>query len=165
MNNKDPQTKAELLQLVQNGRIQLTTLINQIPKERMEEKGVESDWSIKDILAHITAWETKMSTSFAHILVSNDPPEWPTTPKAVDDLNAKFYADNRDKSLTQVLAEFETSYPNAVAATEALSADDLFNPDRFAWREGNPLWWTVAGNTFGHYTDHIPNIQTWLNNK
>ena len=162
MEKKEPKNKEELLQFVEDGRIELVALINSIPKERLEEKGVETNWSVKDILAHMTAWETKMSNAFGEVLISDDPPDWPITHQAVDELNAKFYEENKDKSLSQVLAEFEASYPKAVAAINALSEDDLFNPDRFYWRQGLPLWGTAAGNTFGHYADHVPNIQEWL---
>jgi hypothetical protein len=142
--------------------MQLVTLIDQSPQERMEEKGVETDWSIKDILAHITSWETKMVEVMIAMQTSDEMPDWPTTDEAVDTLNAHFHVNNQDKPLAQVLAEFEASYPQAIAATEATSETDLFNPARFAWRKGRPLWWMVAGNTFGHYSDHIPNIEAWL---
>lgn len=162
MTMKEPQTKAELLQYVHDGRVDFLNLINQIPKNRLLEKGVESDWSIKDILAHITAWEVKMSEAFAEIQAGGAPHSWPETDADVDALNAEFYAGNKDKPLAQVLSEFEDAFPQAVAATEALSEEDLFDPDRFAWRKERPLWWMVAGNTYGHYGDHVPNIQAWL---
>jgi hypothetical protein len=158
----EPTTKADLLQMVENGRAEFMALINQIPQERMLETGVESNWSVKDILAHIAAWELKMSQVFAELQQSDAPPDWPTTDEAVDALNANFYETNRDKPLAQVIADFDAAYPQALAATKAMSEGDLFDPRRFAWREGRPLWWMVAGNTFGHYGDHIPNIETWL---
>lgn len=165
MEKKNPENKTELLQFVEDGRHDFIDLINSIPKERLEEKGVETNWSVKDILAHITAWETKMSNAFTEILHSDEPPDWPTTLQAVDQLNANFYDENKDKPLTQVLVEFEESYPKAITAIKALSEDDLFDPDRFYWRQGRALWETAAGNTFGHYMDHIPNIQAWLNQR
>lgn len=159
---KEPTAKAELLQFVRNGRVQLTTLISQIPADRMLETGIESDWSIKDILAHIAAWETKMSQVFAEIRTNEAPSDWPTTDEAVNALNAHFYETNRDKSLAQVMSDFEAAYPKALAAAEAMSEADLFDPHRYEWRQGRPLWWMVAGNTYGHYEDHIPNIRAWL---
>ena len=95
---------------------------------------------------------------------SDERPDWPVGDEGVDDLNAIFYETNKDKPLAQVLADFAASYPRALTATEAMSETDLFDPDRFAWRNGRPLWWMVAGNTFGHYQDHIPNIHAWLEN-
>jgi hypothetical protein len=162
MEQKEPKTKAELLQFVQDGRHQFKAILNEIPQERMEEKGVETNWSVKDILAHITAWETKMTQVLGAMQTSDERPDWPVGDEGVDALNATFYEANKNKPLAQVLTEFEASYPRALAATEAMSETDLFNPDRFAWRKGRPLWWMVAGNTFGHYWDHIPNIEAWL---
>ena len=162
MEMKTPQSKEELLQWVHDGRAELVNLVNQIPENRMLDQGVESDWSMKDVLAHIAAWETKLSQVFADVQASDVQPDWPTTDAAVDALNAQFHADNQTKSLAVVMSEFETSHAQALAATEAMPAADLFEADRFLWREGRPLWWMVAGNTYGHYGDHIPAIQTWL---
>ena len=161
---KEPKTKAELLQFVQDGRSELEGILSQVPQDRMEEKGVETDWSVKDILAHITAWETKMTQVMGELQSNDAMPDWPVDDEGVDALNALFYTTNKDKPLAQVLADFAASYPRALAATEAMSETDLFDPYRFAWRNGRPLWWMVAGNTFGHYWDHIPNIQAWLEN-
>lgn len=162
MEQKNPESKAELLQFVQDGRHQFEAVLNQVPQDRMEEKGVETNWSVKDILAHITAWETKMTQVLGDMQTSDKMPDWPVGDEGVDDLNAAFYEANKNKPMAQVLAEFEASYPRAFAATKAMSETDLFDPDRFAWRKGRPLWWMVAGNTFGHYWDHIPNIEAWL---
>jgi len=160
---QEPKSKKELLEMVTDGRSQFTSLINKIPEDRMLEKGVESDWSIKDILAHISSWEVKMSQAFSELQKSNDPPDWPTTDEAVHALNADFYTANQNKSLKQVLSAYETSYEQALAVTKAMPESDLFDLDRFDWRQGRPLWWMVAGNTFGHYEDHIPNSEAWLN--
>ncbi len=159
---KEPATKAELLQMVENGRTQLNALISQIDEAKMLEPGVEENGSIKDILAHMTAWEVKMSEVFVEVTNGRAPTNWPTTDEAVDHLNADFYAANRDKPLAQVMSEFEASYLQVVTAVQALSEDELFDPNRFEWREGRPLWYMVAGNTFGHYGDHLPNIEGWL---
>jgi hypothetical protein len=40
--------------------------------------------------------------------------------------------------------------------------DDLMNPDRFAWSQGEPLWEAIAGDTYEHYHEHIAQIQAWL---
>jgi hypothetical protein len=45
---------------------------------------------------------------------------------------------------------------------QSLSEEDLIDPLRFAWMEGSPLFYLVAGNTYGHYQEHIDPIQQWL---
>ena len=155
-------TKTELLRRVVEGRAALEALLEPIPAEQMLVSGVEADWSLKDILAHIAAWEDKMTAVFAAVQSSDATPDWPTTDAAVDQLNADFYAANRDKPLDQVQQEFAAAYPQAYAAVRAMPEADLFDSERYPWREGRPLWYLVGGNTFWHYEEHIPNIKAWL---
>lgn len=159
---EEPTTKAELLQMMVNGRAALTALIEPIPLERMLESGVEATWSVKDILAHLTSWEVKMCAVLAGRQSELPPANWPTTADAVDAINADFTMANGAKSLIQVLQEFETAIHQALAAVEAMSEADLFDAARFEWQEGRPLWYLVADNTFAHYEEHIPSIEGWL---
>jgi hypothetical protein len=47
--------KTQLLDLIQAARADFETLLAGIPEAWMTEPGVEGEWSIKDIIAHI-AW-------------------------------------------------------------------------------------------------------------
>jgi hypothetical protein len=40
--------------------------------------------------------------------------------------------------------------------------EDDFDPHRFPCRNGEPLWKTVAANTWWHYEEHRQSIRTWL---
>ena len=83
---KEPTNKAELLQMMADGRIALTTLIAQIPQERMLEPDVEAVWSIKDILAHLTSWELEMCQVIVMAQAGQPPVNWPTTDEEVDEI-------------------------------------------------------------------------------
>jgi hypothetical protein len=45
---------------------------------------------------------------------------------------------------------------------QTMRDEDLFDPNRFAWRRGSPLWDLVAGDTYEHYNEHMQSIQQWL---
>jgi hypothetical protein len=60
------------------------------------------------------------------------------------------------------LADFHRSYARAYSVVEALTEEDLIDPQRFAWRKGDPLWHMVAGNTWEHYQEHRESIENWL---
>lgn len=60
-----------------------------------------------------------------------------------------------------MLADFQDSYQQSLKAVEALSEEDLTDPNRFDWREGEPLWVMVAANTFWHYKEHGESIHAW----
>ena len=38
----------------------------------------------------------------------------------------------------------------------------LFDAEHFAWREGRPLWFMVAANTYWHYAEHREHLEQWL---
>lgn len=156
-------TKAELLDAIRAGRKQLEAALAQLNESQMTQPGVESNWSVKDVLAHIVAWEQRMVLWVGQAL-RGEVPAIPATWDEVHRLNEQSYWENRDRPLSEVLAEFQRSYPEALAVVEAAPEEDLMNPERFGWREGVPLARVVAANTWWHYAEHIESIQAWLGN-
>ena len=80
----------------------------------------------------------------------------------LDKVNLQIYEQNKDKPLDEVLSEFHDSYQESLEIVKAFPEDDLIDPDRFDWREGDPLWHMVGGNTFWHYEEHEISIRKWI---
>lgn len=154
-------TKADVIDKMQAGHRQWEALIAQVPRERMTEPGVMGEWSVKDIIAHVTWGEAEITEVFRrHALVGSDLWNLPQ-----DERNAAMVAASRAHSLDDVLAEAERSYPALLAAVQALDGDDDLN-DAARYTDMPPHWrpWQlIAGNTYDHYPDHIPAIRAWLN--
>ena len=49
-----PMIRATFLDSLRSGRATWEALLAQIGADRMMQSGVEGDWSVKDIIAHIT---------------------------------------------------------------------------------------------------------------
>lgn len=161
---EEQMSKSELLQRIQSERQRLEATLAQLSANQMTTPGVNDQWSIKDILAHITAWERRM-VRWLEEAVRGEVPEMLPAGMTWDDLdewNEQTYLDNRDRPLAEVLANFKSSYPQALKAVEAVSEEDLIDPHRFEWRAGKPLWEMVAANTFWHYKEHNKSIRIWL---
>ncbi len=122
------------------------------------EPNVEEAWSLKDILAHVVSWESWMCENLATAVSTNSIPNNPQTEAEVDSMNAQFTAENEAKPLAQVLAEFAENEAKIEAAITAVPEEALLDKDYYEWRNGRPLSWLVAGNTFGHYSDHVEPI-------
>jgi|GraSoiStandDraft_54_1057290.scaffolds.fasta_scaffold130811_3 hypothetical protein len=158
--------KSSLLHEMSNGYTALENILAPLNQAQMTTPGVNGDWSIKDILAHLNAWQDYLvirlqaatRNEVPAVGVLSDEDEGNT----VDRLNADFYEENKARPLDEVLAEFHTTYRQIVEAVQALSDEDLFEPKRFAWMKGNALWELIPGNTYGHYLEHIESIQEWL---
>ena len=157
-------TKSKILELIHGERQALKAVLGPLSEEQLTWPGVESDWSVKDILAHITDWEQRM-VRWIEESMRGEVPERPAPGMTWDDLdrlNQEIYLLNKERAPADVLAESDSSYQRALTAVEALAEKDLIDPRRFEWRQGDPLWHMVAANTWWHYKEHRETISNWL---
>ncbi len=155
----DPITVQEMLNTIHDARAEWDALLAKVPRERMTEPGVMGDWSIKDIVAHVTWSEREMvpvlrERRFRGSDLWNLP---------VDERNQIVYEENRSRPLDEVLAESRDVFTALREALAALSDAELNEAGRIAEM---PPGWTLAvvlpGNTFQHYLEHAAPIRTWL---
>lgn len=134
-------------------------LIKQVDRALLSISGVTGDWSLKDIIAHITWFEREMVDLItAHALVGSELWNLPT-----DERNAAIYEEIRGQSLEQVLSESEQVHQQLLEVLPTLSDEDLTTPGNFPnmppdWQP----WSIIAQNTYEHYQQHIPDIQNWI---
>ena len=158
-------SKTKVLELIHREHEALLAVLELLTEAQLVESGVENGWSVKDILAHITAWEQKM-VQWIEASLSGDVSKlsvpYGMTDDDVNQLNQQFYLANQNKPLPAVQATFAASFQQSLKMVETLTEADLLNPDRFEWREGRPLWYLVAANTWEHYQEHRQSITNWL---
>lgn len=154
--------KAELLERLETARSEWEAALAAVPEESMEQSGVIGEWSVKDIIAHVSWSEIEaLRVLQDHALVSSETDRlWAMEQ---DDRNAEVYRQNRDRPLREVLAEARGLYPQLLEAVRGLTEEDLNDPARFP---GMPAdwqpWRIIAGNTYTHYEEHARNIRAWL---
>jgi hypothetical protein len=157
-------TKPQLIEAITAGRKKFEATLSQLDEDQMTTPVLESGWSVKDVLAHIHVWETRM-VQWLEVSQRGEIPQMLPPGMTWDDLdtmNEETYLQNQDRSLSEVRAEFQQSFPKALDMVKSISEEDLIDPDRFEWREGKPLWFIVAANTFWHYDEHDKAIRDWL---
>src|SRR5579864_919180 len=95
-------SKAQLLDDLRSEQVAFEALLDEIGESHMTQPGVAGDWSIKDVVAHLTGWRRRSVARFQAAL-RREPmpaPEWPShldPDDEVDEVNAWIYAANRDK--------------------------------------------------------------------
>lgn len=152
-------TLQELIKMVKRERANWESLVQQIDQEKMTQPGVAGEWSLKDIIAHITWHEREMVGLIkAHALVGSELWNLPS-----DERNAAIYAEFKELPLDQVLKESNQAYKQLVEVLPSLSDQDLTNPDSFPnmppdWQP----WVIIAQNTYEHYQDHIDDLKRWM---
>lgn len=152
-------TKPMLLEFIRNEHRLLELTLARLTHTQMLLPGVEGEWSVKDILAHISAWERCM-ISWTGSLLRGEEPAIPL-PWDVDRMNAETYAQVMEKPLADVLEEFRQSYWDSLALVESLGEEQLQTNYGDTWPMGL-LWTGIAANMSWHYKEHREHIQNWL---
>lgn len=160
----EQQRKTELLDEVSDGYTVFETFLSELSPRHMLVSNVNGAWSIKDTIAHLTAWQERLLEWLQAASQNRLPANGPHVldDATLDQINEQFYQEGKALPLDVVLQRFRTSSIQIIAAVERLSDEELTNPQRFAWLEGRPLWEVVENNTYGHYQEHMPPLRAWL---
>src|SRR5690348_7645855 len=82
--------KTQLLNSMHTGYAVFETLLAPLNQEQMTKPGVNGEWSVKDILAHLTAWQRHLLHLIEVTKRSEEPSDIP--PGLTDDqINEQFY--------------------------------------------------------------------------
>jgi diadenosine tetraphosphate (Ap4A) HIT family hydrolase len=156
--------KEELLAGSQAERAALEKLLSDLTPEQMVRPGVLGEWSVKDILTHLSEWEQM----FLGWIGASQRGETPAVPaegykwNQLAALNLRIYEKYRDLPLPEVLALSEASYQQVMAVFSDLSAEEIFTPARFPWMKHHALDGFFNGNTSKHYLWARKEIQKGL---
>ena len=162
--------KSELLNWLQEEYQQWKTLLDQIGQERMDQPGVNGNWSIKDLVGHLTGWQPRLISRIqaAQRGEPEPPPPWPAHLQTEDEVNAWIYESNRGRSVREVLDESDRSIHQFFTVMEGLPDDVRIetiqvSPDRdfyLVWLGDQRF---PAGEFFDHFRDdHEPDVRAWL---
>jgi len=119
---------------------------------RLVEPGVMGEWSVKDILAHVTTWEEEALTHLPLIIAGGTPPRY-VTYGGLDAFNAQMTAQKRGLSLAAVRRRLDDTHRRLIAYIQSAPADQ-FTGDTRARRR-------LRLDTYGHYPLHAAAIRDW----
>lgn len=157
-----PLSKAQLIAELHQENASWQALLDEIGTANMTQPEVAGGWSIKDIVAHLTGWRRRTVQRFQAALKREEvaAPPWPSELQEDDEINAWIYQANRDRSLDAVLNDERAIFQQLVDIIAAFPEQDLQNPQRFGWLEGEPLSGALC---FGHFhEEHEPDMRAWL---
>jgi hypothetical protein len=162
-----PTNKTALIELIVVERAKLEGLLASMSDEQLTTPNVEGELTIKDLLAHIAAWEQSSLRRLAQAARGEPVPRLAAAgedaQKAVDQINAQVYAANRDRPLAEVQADFQRSFQDLGAALNGYSEAQIFDEEGLARYLGFMPIELIAGDSYEHYREHAASIMAWLN--
>jgi hypothetical protein len=163
--------KTEVLERVQTSRAAFDQLLVKVGETRMEQPGVEGDWSVKDILAHVMAYDRWTAAQLnaaregreatpQEAFGSDTPPEGADTID-LDTRNAALREHYRETPLAEIIAGAEHAFAMFVAAIQALDDTQLADPAFLGWSDTLTTAQAIGIQAWEHYEAHEPALRAW----
>ena len=154
-----PTTKHELLRFQRKGRERWEALLARVPVERVDEPGVKGQHSVKDIVAHLAAWERHAGERLRRLVrreaLEPLPPSGMAWAEYEHAFNKKVHERWHRQPWAEVDAEAKAAYTEFIIAAGALPEDVLFAANQ-------PAWQIVAFNGYLHYEHFEGSLREWL---
>jgi hypothetical protein len=120
---------------------------------RLTEPSVAGDWSVKDIIAHVTWWEEEALRHLPLIIAGGQPPRYSVAYGGIDAFNAMMTERKRDVPLSDVLGQQHDTHRRLIDFIQSVSEDQFTRETRFRRR--------LRLDTYSHYPIHTNAIGEW----
>ena len=115
--------------------------------------GVTGDWSVRDILAHVSTWEEEALTHLPLILEGGAPPRYSVRYGGIDAFNARMTEQKASLSLAAVRRQLDGTHRRLIDFVRRTPEDQLSRETRFRRR--------LRLDTYSHYPLHAEAIRRW----
>lgn len=157
--------KGRLIKSLHAQRFMLEVALEPIAPDEWLITGVMEDWTLKDMIAHITAWDLR-GTQWILAAGRDEMPHMPLPDRSwadLDAINAETYLVWRDRPLVEVQQSFMESFPPLDAACQALSEAQVAR--HITFHNGHEIEAMPVGRLiawrYRHYRTHTAQIKAW----
>ena len=139
-------------------------LLAGISEEQIIAPQPSSNLSIKDVIAHLRAWQQISIARLQAALGDRAPefPEWvgklPTDWERehnTERTNALIYEINRAKPWSSVYRDWREGFLRFLELAEQIPEENYFDPGKYPWLEGYALAAVLEGSYEHHHVDHL----------
>lgn len=149
--------KSELIQKLEDSRERFVEALEDLPEEAYEQQ-VLADWTLKDLLSHMTRWEAETIKLLWQVRNAQRPTTVHFSGEGVDAINARWYDQARGRELERILEDFHATRPQTVRRLASFTEKELFTPNHFRNLKEHPLVNYVADDTYLHEDEHIEQV-------
>ena len=119
---------------------------------QMMEPCVMGNWSVKDILAHVTTWEEEALKYLPLIIIGGKPPRY-IQYGGIDAFNAQMTEQKRGLALSDILKQLDETHRRLLDYIRKVPEEHFTRETRFRHR--------LRLDTYSHYPLHAKAIREW----
>jgi hypothetical protein len=160
-----PMTGPRLVGILQAERARWNALLAQVEPDRMEIPGVEGEWSVKELVAHLTWYERGIVEGAQQILRMGTFTRRRPDGMGLDEMNVRIAAGARERPASDVLAEADEVFGQLLTLIAACPEEILNDPRRLGLPDDMVPWMGVANTSYAHYREHEPALRAWLDRR
>ncbi len=160
-----PPSMSPILTRIDEAIRRVVQAIEPLSPTQMLAPYLSDNWSVKDLLAHLTWWDQWLMVTLYTDEAGAPPPiapplfaEIPSTHEWAEAMNAKVYAYNRTRPLEEIQEEFTLTRGRLLQCVAQLSVADLYDSDGLSARIGQPVAPLVLG-IYEHYEEHAHQLE------
>lgn len=152
----------ELLDVLETVRSDTMMVLDVIPDEVLATAVVRDGMTPKDLIAHLTAWESELVTGLFKLHPKQAPRSYRLPDSERDRRNAKILEENKDRLLDRVMGDFQGVRRQLMRQVERLKNADLTQGTRYNWLGKNQtLIDFILTESVEHEAMHIGEIEEW----
>ena len=167
-----PAEQATTLEKLRSARAAFDELLVAVGVDRMTQPMDESGWSVKDVVAHIAAYERWLTAQLRGTLRGEEPttrelygadaPPDGAEPFDIDRLNAVMRERDGVLSLDEVLQIAGRTFADLLDVLASLPGTAFERPGFLDWAPDDALPRVIDLQVIDHYRQHEPSIRAWI---
>ena len=143
-------------------------LVASLSEEQVTASHFDFDWSIKDVIAHLWAWQ-QVSIARMEGRLHNREPEFPRWivdidedwEESADRVNALTYESNHEKPWSEVYKNWREGFLRLLELGNAISERYLLDGSTYSWLKGYSLAFILVAS-YDHHQEHFEKLVDWV---
>lgn len=142
----------QLLNRLETAWVELKASYASLSAAQLTEPAVIGEWSVKDLITHVTIWEEEALKYLPLIIKGEKPPRYMQY-GGIDAFNAQMIEQKRGLALPEVLKLRDETHQRLVAYLQSVPEEFYAGETRFRHR--------LRLDTYSHYALHVRAIRQW----
>jgi len=155
--------KQESIEFLIENHKKMEFMIDTLHDEEMVQHHIVKAWTIKDIIAHLAAWNKELNKSIDWIISKQD--VW-YRKGGIDEYNKIQVTIRKSRSLKEIIDEWQVSFSELIDRIKLVSNEEWEFESEYKWKDGNPIktkhLFSYRYLGFGHEGGHAWQIEDYF---